>query len=580
MTDPEVKVLMLKGDKGDGLTADDMSRVKMLVGDSVADAKDSISDSLNSRIDNLIVPSGKESSAEVVDARLGSDGKVYDTLGTAIRTQDSMLAKSITSVLFDNNNTTFESGKVLNKKGEVISGPAAYGVSELIECSFFGAISIDYMYFGDATSYLQIAYYDFDKNFIGGYSANGSGYLSDLTSDVPINAKFMRLSCDDKKFIFHAANLRLPIDNTLNLFGKSSLSVPNKYISSDGVIRDVGAPQYRISEYINCTTFRELNIVEAYLAKGNLLIAFYDKNKNFLSGVKSTGGLQKNVDVVVPSNAFYMILSSSVTDSNYSLSITKVGISSNIYNLTSILNDKAVTLIGDSITAGQGSSTYVSWSETKDGVNYVFRGNAPDKPNAEEDYQVGELLLQDGTWSWYESISANGYAQKLKKYLTEKFNCTVHNRACAGINSETMLANYKRWTEDSDIVFIMIGTNNRSTTTKNKFYTDLCEIVRGLLAKGKIPVLLSSIPATNENETGKPYHMEDVAININKVAEMFGVIHYSFFNDIQRYCNEKNIELSSLLADGLHPNDKGYEVMYRLLCYGLDIPLKIEHATW
>lgn len=572
MNDPEVKVLMLKGEKGNGLSDDDMARVKSQI--------ESSSKALNSRIDNLIVPSGKESSAEVVDARLGSDGKVYDTLGTAIRTQDSALAKSVTSVLFNHSNTPLETGKIINKNGEVISGPQSYGVSELIECSLFGAISIDYMYFGDPTSYLQIAYYDFDKNFIEGYSANGSGFFSDLTSDVPINAKFMRLSCDSEKFIFHVANLRSPIDNTLNSFGKSSLSVPNKYISSDGVIRDLGASQYRISEYINCTTFRELNIVEAYLANGNLLIAFYDKNKNFLSGVKSTGGLQKNVDVVVPRNAFYMVLSSGVDDSNYSLSITKVGISSNIYNLTSILKDKVVTFLGDSITAGQGSSTYVTWEETKDGVKYVYRGNAPGKPDAEEGYQVGELLLQDGTWSWYESISANGYAQKLKKYLTEKFNCTVHNRACAGINSETMSANYERWTEDSDIVFIMIGTNDRHTTTQSTLYNNLINIVRGLLANGKIPVLLSSIPATNENEAGRPYHMEDVAIIINRVAEMFGVMHYSFFNDIQRYCDEKNIELSSLFADGLHPNDKGYEVMYRLLCYGLDIPLKIENATW
>ena len=42
---------------------------------------------LGKRIDNLIMPSGKESSAEVIDARNGYDGTTYDTLGTAIRTQ-------------------------------------------------------------------------------------------------------------------------------------------------------------------------------------------------------------------------------------------------------------------------------------------------------------------------------------------------------------------------------------------------------------------------------------------------------------------------------------------------------------
>ena len=50
MTEPEVKVLMLKGEKGDGLSDDDMNKVKSLISSSVADAEESISNSLNSRI--------------------------------------------------------------------------------------------------------------------------------------------------------------------------------------------------------------------------------------------------------------------------------------------------------------------------------------------------------------------------------------------------------------------------------------------------------------------------------------------------------------------------------------------------
>lgn len=49
----------------------------------------------NSRIDNLIVSSGSESSAEVIDARTGYDGTAYDTLGTAIRTQVNNLNDDI-----------------------------------------------------------------------------------------------------------------------------------------------------------------------------------------------------------------------------------------------------------------------------------------------------------------------------------------------------------------------------------------------------------------------------------------------------------------------------------------------------
>ena len=79
MNEPEIKVLMLKGDKGDGLSSDDMCQVRSLI--------ESNSKVLNSRLDNLILSSGSESSAEVTDARTGYDGTAYDTLGTAIRTQ-------------------------------------------------------------------------------------------------------------------------------------------------------------------------------------------------------------------------------------------------------------------------------------------------------------------------------------------------------------------------------------------------------------------------------------------------------------------------------------------------------------
>lgn len=52
MTDPEVKVLMLKGDKGDGLSDDDMKKVSALISSSVASAEANINDSLNARLAN------------------------------------------------------------------------------------------------------------------------------------------------------------------------------------------------------------------------------------------------------------------------------------------------------------------------------------------------------------------------------------------------------------------------------------------------------------------------------------------------------------------------------------------------
>ena len=65
--------------------------------DAKADKKET--DALGKRIDNLILSSGTESSAEVVDARTGYDGTAYDTLGTAIRSQVDNLKSDLDRVL-------------------------------------------------------------------------------------------------------------------------------------------------------------------------------------------------------------------------------------------------------------------------------------------------------------------------------------------------------------------------------------------------------------------------------------------------------------------------------------------------
>lgn len=55
--------------------------------------------SLQSQIDQLIAPSGEApSAAEVENARIGSDGTVYPTLGDAIRTQNSLLKSQLEDI--------------------------------------------------------------------------------------------------------------------------------------------------------------------------------------------------------------------------------------------------------------------------------------------------------------------------------------------------------------------------------------------------------------------------------------------------------------------------------------------------
>jgi len=60
----------------------------------------------DARINNLIVSSGSDSSAEVIDARTGYDSTVYDTLGNAIRTQIKKAQTIYKPIILNSDGTT------------------------------------------------------------------------------------------------------------------------------------------------------------------------------------------------------------------------------------------------------------------------------------------------------------------------------------------------------------------------------------------------------------------------------------------------------------------------------------------
>lgn len=83
MTDPEVKILMLKGDKGDGLSDNDMQKVKSLIASNVDEAKNSINGSLNSRIANArFIPEAFPSSADLKKAYPNGKDGIFITADT------------------------------------------------------------------------------------------------------------------------------------------------------------------------------------------------------------------------------------------------------------------------------------------------------------------------------------------------------------------------------------------------------------------------------------------------------------------------------------------------------------------
>ena len=127
----------------------------------------------------------------------------------------------------------------------------------------------------------------------------------------------------------------------------------------------------------------------------------------------------------------------------------------------------------------------------------------------------------------------------------------------------------------------MIGTNNRHQYFHDspkhtpeehleEFYQNILKLNQRFIASGKPAIFMTGIPASSENEKdGEDYwrlfHMDDVCAAYKKAAKELGFSLISMYDLFLDYCKTNKITVDSLLCDGLHPNDTGYEVMFQLM---------------
>ena len=216
------------------------------------------------------------------------------------------------------------------------------------------------------------------------------------------------------------------------------------------------------------------------------------------------------------------------------------------------IDGKKIKLLGDSITHGVG------------GTGFCQNG----EPIAE-----GYRRSPDG-FCW---------AKLFKEKAEKKYGCSVTNNGCTGTNIEFVIRNFdKLVNDDDDLVICTIGTNNRHqykhTGDKKSreeygtsFYENILLLNEKFVKRGKEYVLVANIPASSENERDKDdfwriLHMDDINEIYRRASEKAGFTFLSLYDLFSSYIRENGIELDSLLDDGLHPNDEGYRVMYKLIC--------------
>lgn len=178
------------------------------------------------------------------------------------------------------------------------------------------------------------------------------------------------------------------------------------------------------------------------------------------------------------------------------------------------------------------------------------------------------------------------WANLFQKRLEADLPCRVINNACTGTNIEFVITRFDELVSpDDDLVLCAIGTNNRHQyfadapkKTREKMTEDFSRNIEVLFGKFKaaaIPVIfIANIPASEANERdGEEYwrilHMRDIRDLYVRAAEKCGFPLIDLYSLWNGYCADNGIDPDFLLADGLHPNDAGEDVIYSLMVKAL-----------
>ncbi|MBE6551944.1 MAG: SGNH/GDSL hydrolase family protein [Ruminococcaceae bacterium] len=227
-----------------------------------------------------------------------------------------------------------------------------------------------------------------------------------------------------------------------------------------------------------------------------------------------------------------------------------------------ILSDRKINikLLGDSITHGVGGTGFVQNGEP---IVAGFRRNP------------------DG-YCW---------AKQFKEHMEKQYDCTVTNNACTGTTIEFIIKHFDTLVSpEDDIVICTIGTNNRHQYVTaepqhnrrehmEEFYGNIEVLYKKFRAADKDVIFVANIPASSENEKDgadyrRLFHMNDVRDIYFKASVECGFPFISLYDKFLDYCEREKITVDSLLIDGLHPNDKGYDVMFTLIMKELGVYMK------
>lgn len=219
---------------------------------------------LNARMDTIVSNNNNtDGNSELVDIRVGEDGKVYDSAGAAVRGQvrelKNKLGFSTLLQLGNINNTDIESGTFANANGKEMDSTTNTRCDDFISVvggnTIYAILEDDGSFASKNLRNIVIYFYDENKNkisietlYIKNLFTSNSGIVCEVS--VPENAKYMRFnatvtSLNYKIAIYYSYYSTNIVENYVE---------PSVYVSADKVLENGETLETYITKRITADT--------------------------------------------------------------------------------------------------------------------------------------------------------------------------------------------------------------------------------------------------------------------------------------------------------------------------------------
>jgi lysophospholipase L1-like esterase len=198
------------------------------------------------------------------------------------------------------------------------------------------------------------------------------------------------------------------------------------------------------------------------------------------------------------------------------------------------------------------------------------------------------ILVFGGSIAYGAYDKVGGYAQRLRSYLEEKLfvdpdsNFTLFNLGIGGDNSKFVLERFEpetkaRLAENEETIFIFdIGKNDSVyDNTKKEVSIPIKDYIKNLSRLIKLArkysnkIVFMGLGPVNETLVDPiPWYKDHAYKNYliqqyNEALMLFCKKNDLYFVDV--YAKFSSIDFKKLLDDGVHPNTKGHELIFKIL---------------